>query len=120
MAVGNTTWILTASAAVGPQLVIRFGLERDAEPLDARRVAGLIELHSCDADTRVISLRDHAREEVIVTIRAANPGRVQDPFDLMRIARFRLHDLPQPMQLKGVRQVTSRQATMASITRFVS
>ena len=101
--------ILTASAAVRPQLVIRFGLQCDAEPLDARRVAGLIELHSCDADARVIPLRDQTREEVKLTIRAANPGRVQDPFDLQRIARLGLHHHPKPLHLKSSHHVLSSQ-----------
>ena len=65
--------ILAASAAIRPQLIIRFGLQCDAEPLDARRVAGLIELHSRDADARVISLRDQTREEVITDHQGREP-----------------------------------------------
>ena len=103
------TRILAAAAAVGPQLVIGFRLQRDAEPLDAGRIAGLIELHSCDADARVISPRDQAREEVKLTIRAANGGRIQDAFDLQRIARLRLHHHPQALQLEIRHQCLSSQ-----------
>jgi hypothetical protein len=87
---GNTR-ILAATAAIGPALIIGFGLQRDAEPLDPCRIASLVEPHPRDADTRVIIFRDQSREEVKLTIRATRSSRIQDPFDLLRIARLRFH-----------------------------
>ena len=58
------TRVLAAATTVGPPLVIRFGLQRDAEPLDSGRVAGTIELHAGYAEARVIALRDQTREQV--------------------------------------------------------
>jgi hypothetical protein len=80
-----------APAAVRPQLVFRFGLQRNAEPVDARRVAGLTKAHSCDADARIITLRDQPWKEVKLTIRTANGSRIQDAFGLKRIAQLRTH-----------------------------
>ena len=85
------TRILAAAAAVWTPLIIGFWLKRNAEPLDAGRVSGFIEPHSRDADARVISFRDQPRKKIELAIRAASRGRIQDAFDLLRIAGFRLH-----------------------------
>ena len=86
-----------AAAAVGPPLVIRFRLQRNAEPLDAYRVAGFIKPHSCDADARIIAPCNQPREEVKLTVTATNRGRVHDAFDLQWIARLRLHHHPKSL-----------------------
>ena len=93
--------ILAATAAIGPQLIIGFGLQRDAQPLDARRIAGCIEPHSCNADARVVPFRNQPREQVEFAIGAANGRRIQDAFDLLGIARLRLHDHSQAPQFKS-------------------
>ena len=76
--------IFAATTAVGPPLVVGFRLERDAEPLDAARIAGLIEPHARDADARVVAPRDEPRKQVELTIRPTNGRRIQDAFDLLR------------------------------------
>ena len=104
--------ILAAAAAIRPPLVIRFWLQRNAEPLDARWVAGLIKSNSCDADARIIALRDQPWEEVKLTIRAANGSRIQDAFGLKRIARLRLHHQPKALQLKSTHQSRLEQSAL--------
>jgi hypothetical protein len=52
--------ILAAAASIGEPLVISFGFERDAEPLNSARVAGLVELYPGNADARVIAPRDES------------------------------------------------------------
>ena len=42
--------ILAAAPAAGLQLIVGFRLQCDAEPLDACRIAGFVESHSCNAD----------------------------------------------------------------------
>jgi hypothetical protein len=51
-------WILAAAGTVLPQLVIRLGLECNAEPLDADRVTGRTETDARYPDARVVALRD--------------------------------------------------------------
>ena len=106
------TRILAAAATVASPLVIRFGLQCNTEPLDARRVAGLIKPHACDADARVIAPRDQPREEVKLTIRATRGSWVQDAFGLQRIARLRLHHQPKALQLKSRHRLTSQRSWM--------
>ena len=83
--------ILAATAAVGPPLIIGFRLQCDAETLYAHWITGIAEPHSCNADARVIALRNEPRKQVELTIRAANGSRIQDAFDLLGITRLRLH-----------------------------
>ena len=97
------TRILAAPAAVGSSLVLSFWLQRDAEPLDGGRIAGCIELYSRNPYARVISLGNQPREKIQLTIRTTSGGRVQDTFDLMWIARFRLDHHAQALQLKSTR-----------------
>ena len=100
------TRILAATAAVGPPLIIGFRLQCDAETLDACRIAGFIEPHSCNADARVVPLRHQPRKQVELAIGAANGGRIQDAFDLLGIARLRLHHDPQALQLESTHRIS--------------
>ena len=61
----------------------------------------LVELNPGDADARIITLRDEPWKKVKLTIRATNGSGIQDAFDFVRIAGFRLHDQPQALQLKA-------------------
>src|ERR1035441_8124579 len=54
--------ILAASATIGSPLIIGFRLQCDSKPLDACRIAGFIEAHSCNSYARVISSCDQTRE----------------------------------------------------------
>ncbi|MGB8660129.1 MAG: hypothetical protein WCD34_06885 [Candidatus Acidiferrum sp.] len=72
----SDTWIFAAPTAIGSPLIIGFRLKRDAEPLDACGIACFIELHSRNADARVISLRNHPWEEIERTIGASNGSRI--------------------------------------------
>ena len=92
-------------------LVISFRLERNAEPLDACRIAGFIEPYSCNADARIVAPRDEPRKQVERTIRATSGSRIQDTFGLERIAWFRLHDLPQALQLKATYRLSSSRSS---------
>ena len=83
--------VLATTTAVGPSLIIGFGLEGNAEPLDAFRIPGFIEPDSCNADARVISFRDQSRKKVEVTIWATSGSRVQNTFDFLWVARLWLH-----------------------------
>jgi hypothetical protein len=87
----SNTRIFAASAAIRAPLIIGFRLKRDAQPLDAYRIASFIEPHSCNADSRVISPRNQPREEVEFTVRATSGSRIQDAFDLLGVTRLRLH-----------------------------
>ena len=89
--------ILAAPATVLPPLVIRFGLQRNAESLDSVRVTGLIKLDSRYADAGVVAPRDEPREEVKLAIRATRGGRIQDAFGLQGIARLRFHHQPKAL-----------------------
>ena len=89
--------ILAAAAAVRSPLVISFRLKRNAEPLDSGRVAGFVEFYAGDADARIIALGDEPRKQVKLAIRATSGSRIQDAFDLLRIARLRLHQHSQAL-----------------------
>jgi hypothetical protein len=83
--------ILTTTAAIGPPFIFGFRLQCDSKPLDTYRIAGFIESHSCNTNTRVISFRDQPRKEVELAIRAASSGRIQNAFDLLWVTRLRFH-----------------------------
>jgi hypothetical protein len=83
--------IFAATTAIGPPLIVSFRFQRDAEPLDAIRFASFIEPYSRNADARVIPTRNQPREQVELTVRATSGSRIQDPFDLQRVPRLRLH-----------------------------
>ena len=100
------TRILAAAAAVGPPLIIGFRLQCDAEPLDATRIAGLIESNAGDADARIIASRHEPWKQIELAIRAADGSRIQDAFDLLWIARLRLHHQPQSLQLKSAHRLS--------------
>ena len=70
--------ILAPALAAGLQLIVGFRFQCDAKPLDSCRIAGVIEPHSCDADARIVSLRDQPRKEVELAIGAAGRGWIQD------------------------------------------
>jgi hypothetical protein len=82
--IGDTR-ILAAASAVWPPLIIRVRLQCDSEPLDAYRIAGLIEPNSCNADPRVVIPGGEPRKQVEFTIRTTNGSRIQDAFDLLWI-----------------------------------
>ncbi len=112
--------ILTATAAMRRLLVVGFRLKRDPKPLDTARITSLVEFNAGNADTGVVALRHQSWKQVKVSVRSTSHSRVQYAFDLLRIAWFRLHKHSQAMQLERDGQLSSRQATMASMTRFVS
>src|ERR1700733_1051412 len=102
-----------AAATVRPPLVVRFRLERNAEPLDSRWIARLVKTNARDANARIIASRDEPWKQVQLTITAANRSRIQDALGLQRIAWFRLHDLAQAMQLKVTHRRSSRESRQA-------
>src|ERR1700692_4699997 len=102
--------ILTAPAAVGSAFVVRLRLERNTKPLDCTRIAGRVENHTGDADTRILARPDQSRKEKEMTIGATGRSRIDYPFGLLRIAGLRLHDLAQALQLKTTHRSGSRQA----------
>ena len=122
--------IFAATAAVRQPLVVGLRLQCDAEPLDPTRIAGVIEANPRDADARIIASCDETGKKIKLTIRTANGSRIQDALDFLRITRFRLHDLPEPLHSKAVHRLSSllrsggpsqsKQAMIASITRFDS
>src|SRR5680860_1882009 len=81
---------ILAAAAVRAPLVLGFRLERNAEPFHAARVARLSKPNPGNADARIVAPRDEAWKQVQLTIGATNGSRIQDAFDLERIAWFRL------------------------------
>jgi hypothetical protein len=99
--------ILATATAVGLQLIIGFRFQCDAEPLNACRIAGFVEPYSGNADARVISPSNQAREQIKFTVRAASGSRIQDAFDLLRIPRLRLHQHCQTPQLESTHQCLS-------------
>ena len=92
--------ILAASAAMGRPLVIGFWFERDAQALDAAWIAGLVEFDAGDTYPGKIPLGDEPWKQVEMSVAATHSGRVQDAFDLLRVARLRLHQHPQALQLE--------------------
>ena len=122
--------ILTTATAVSPVLVVGLRLERDPEPLDAGRVAGLVESNPGNPDTRIIALRDESGKQVKLTIRTANDRGIENTLGLHRIAGLRLHHDAHALQLKAAHRrfpgrasgegSLSRQAIIASITRLDS
>ena len=88
---------LRTPAAAYSAFVISLRFQRDPKPLDSARVPGVIEFYTGNADARIIAPRDNPRKKVKLTIVAANGGRIQHTFDLVRIASLRLHDLSQPL-----------------------
>ena len=91
----------------GQPLVVGLRLQCDAEPLDPYRIAGVIEANPRDADARIIASRDEPWKQIKIAVRTANGSRIQDALDFLWITRFRLHDLPEPLQLKAVHRLTS-------------
>src|SRR5271165_3887102 len=93
------TRVLATAAALRSKFVIRFRLERDAEPLDSAGIASAVEPDASDADARIVTLRDEPRKEVKTAVRPASGSRIQGAFDFVRITRRRLHHQPQTPQL---------------------
>ena len=91
------TRIFAPTAAIGPPLIIGFRLQGDPEPLDTYGIARFIELHSRNANARVVALRDQPWKEVERTIRAPHGSRIQNTLDLLWIARLRLHHQSQAL-----------------------
>ena len=67
-------------------LVRRCRLQRDPKSLDGNRVAVRVEANPDNTDTRVVAAGHEPREQVEFAIRDPNRGRVQDAFDLVRVA----------------------------------
>src|ERR1700691_3176186 len=93
--------VFAASAAVYPTLIVGFRLQSDAETLDAFWISRCIEPHSGNTDARVVPKRHQSWKEVQRTVRATSGRRIQDAFGLMRIARLRLHQDSETLQLKS-------------------
>jgi len=75
---------------MGRPLVISFRLERYAEPLNPAWIAGLVELDAGNAYPGEIALSHKPGKQVKMSIRTTNGRRVQNTFDLLQIAGFRL------------------------------
>ena len=90
--------VLTAAAARA-QLVIDRGLQRNAQPFDAHRIAVIIEAHAGDANARIIAARDQARKKIEMAVRTPSHSGVQNSFRLHWIAGLRLHDHTKSLQL---------------------
>ena len=73
---------ILAAATTRPSLVRRVGLKGDAHPIDAGRVAIVVEAHAGDADSRVVASSDESWKQVQLAVRPADRGRVQHTFGL--------------------------------------
>jgi hypothetical protein len=82
---------ILATAAIGPSLVVHLGLQRDAESLHSRGLAGFVETDSGDADPRVVPLRDDSWEQIESTIWASRRRRIQHAKSLLSVAWLRFH-----------------------------
>jgi hypothetical protein len=80
--------VFAAPTTIGPPFIIRFGFQRDAEPLDVYGIASFIEPHSCNADWRVIPratsrgrgrVRRQGHERQQDSVRLRSPGGYQAP-----------------------------------------
>ena len=111
---------ILAAAALRVSFVISFRLERDAQPFDVTRIACLVKFDARDSNPRIVALRDEPGKEVEVSVRATGDPGIENALDLLRVARLRLHQHCQPVQLERKAHAFSKQAEMASITRFVS
>jgi hypothetical protein len=89
--------ILATTAAMGRPLVVGFRFERDAQPLNSAWIAGLIKLDAGDTDPGEIPLSHETWKKVEMSVTATHGSRVQDAFDLLRVAGFRLHEHPQAL-----------------------
>ncbi len=98
--------IFATTAAIRPPLIVGFRLQCDAKPLHATRVAEVVEQNPCDADARIVPLCHKPREQVEPVIRATHGRRIQDTFGFLGIARFRLHQLPQTLQLEAAHRLS--------------
>ena len=123
--------VFAAAPAVGTLLVLGLGLEGHAEPLDTEGIAVAIEEDPRHADARVVAPGDEPREEVELSVRAADDGRVEDALGLLGIRRLGSHDGPQPAHLESahdpstggtasVSPLPPRHAMIVSITSLVS
>jgi len=70
--------ILTAASAVRPKLVVRLRLDRDAEPLDACRIAGVLKPNPANAAARIIAARDESSIALVDGASAAGVGWPSD------------------------------------------
>ncbi len=87
-------WILAASAAMRRPLVIGFRLERNAQPLDSAGIASMVKFDTGNTDSGKIPLSHEPRKQVKMPIRATRGGRIQNAFDLLRVAGLRLQEHP--------------------------
>lgn len=85
-----------------PEFIVRLRLQGAAPPLDAGRIARLVEDDPRNADARKIARCDKSRKKVELPVRTAHGRWIQHAFDLVGIARLRLHDLPEALQLESV------------------
>jgi hypothetical protein len=86
--------VLASAPAARPKFVVDFRLQRDAKALDADWISTFIEVDPRYADARIVAFRDKPREEVETPVGTTSGGWIQDPFDLLGVARLRLHDGP--------------------------
>ena len=93
--------ILAAPPAVGSQLVRHFGLERNAEPFDAARVAGVVEEDPEDANAREVPSSNHSGKQVELSVRTARGRGIEDSFDLVWVVRFGLDDEIERLHREG-------------------
>jgi hypothetical protein len=98
--------VLAATTSIGPPFIIRLRFQRDAEPLDARRIAHFIELYTRYPYARIISLCDQPREEIEFAIGAASRSRIQDSFYFLRIARLRFHQQSQAVKFEFAHRIS--------------
>jgi len=94
--------ILAASAAMGGPLVIGFGLERDAQPLDSAWIAGLVEFDAGNSDPGKVPLGHQPGKEVKMSVRSTSDSRIQDTFDLLRVAGSGSMSIPRRCNWNGM------------------
>jgi len=111
-----------AAPACLREFVVGLGRQRHAEPLDARRIAPVIEENPGQANARVVATPDQAREKIEAAVLGTDDCRIEHALDLIRISRLRLHQHPETGELERGHATfsPSRQAMTVSMTRLVS
>jgi hypothetical protein len=83
--------ILASPTAVEAQLIVRLGLQCNAQSLDPNWIARFVEQHPGNADAGEVSPRDQPREQIQVPVGTPYGCGIQRAFDFERVPRFRLH-----------------------------
>ena len=101
---------------------ITFSALGQQAPLDARRIAPVIEENPGQANARVVATPDQAREKIEAAVLGTDDCRIEHALDLIRISRLRLHQHPETGELERGHATfsPSRQAMTVSMTRLVS